>query len=750
MNHAGLEQAVALHRAGKLGSAEAIYRRVLAAEPANPDALHLLGLALQQRGALAEAVPLLEAAARTNPRAADFHAHLAGAYMLAGRVARAREEAALAVSLNGRHGEGLFQLGNALYAAGKPGEAVEAYRGAVAARPSEAPARYNLATALAQLGRSNEAETEFRALLCARPRDADAWRSLGRLLGGHGRWEEAAECYRSALEAWPECVESMNGLAVALLTLGKLEEAIRLFRRAVELSPGFADGWMNLGNALHIAGRNGESLEAHRRAHELAPNNPRVLRSFSLALSEAGRLEEAIAYVREAIRIAPDYTEAHNGLANLLKTIGRVPEAAECYRRAIQIRPDAAAAHSNLLFTSHYDPAVRSDALKEEHVRWARMHAAPKRTVCDRSKRDRDPGRRLRIGYVSSDFRVHPVCHFLLPVLEAHGRERFEIFCYSSAVREDDVTAQFRSAADRWRQASGLNDEALAAVIAEDRIDILVDLSGHTSGNRLPVFAYKPAPIQATWLGYFNTTGMEAIDYILVDRRVCPPEDEWMYVEKPVRLTGCYLTYRPSSAAPALAARRASGSVVFGCFNNVAKLSGPAIALWSRILARVPGSRLLLKAEALAHAAVRQRIAREFVRQGIDAGRLEMHGPSGHAELLGWYSVVDVALDPFPYNGGTTTCEALWMGAPVVTLEGNRFVSRVGSTILHNAGAGEFVARTPEDYIEIAERLAADREGQARAGLRERMRASPLCDSAAFTRDLGEAYREIWKRWCAA
>jgi predicted O-linked N-acetylglucosamine transferase (SPINDLY family) len=411
--------------------------------------------------------------------------------------------------------------------------------------------------------------------------------------------------------------------------------------------------------------------------------------------------------------------------------------------------------HSTVLFPLHYDGRMSTAALTAEHRRWAALHADPL-TPARRDWSDaREPERRLRVGYVSPDLRQHPVGFFLAPVLAAHAAAgSVETVCYSCGAGADGWTARVRESAAVWRDARGLGDAELAELIERDGVDILVDLFGHTSGEHLLAFARKPAPLQVSWLGYVNTTGMKAMDYILLDPIVCPPGEEDLYSERPLRMERCYLTYRGPDYAAEVSPppSRERGYVTFGSFNTLSKIGFRVLGAWAQILSAVPGARLLLRNKEFDEPEAREIYLAELERLGVDPARVHLEGRARHEELLAYYANLDIALDPFPYNGGTTTCEALWMGVPVVTLAGDRFVGRVGQTILTAAGLEELVAHSADEYIGKAVELAAagERLAALRAGMRERVRGSALGDVEGFTRGLEHAYRTIWRDWCAA
>lgn len=440
-------------------------------------------------------------------------------------------------------------------------------------------------------------------------------------------------------------------------------------------------------------------------------------------------------------------------MGNLLHDMGMSEGAQDSFRTAVNLASDMPFGHSNLIFSLHYRTRHDRRALRAEAERWAARHASPALVDPRPRANARDPDRPLRVGYVSADFKRHPVGYFLKAVLSMHDRSEVETFCYANGIRTDDVTRELADVADNWRPIVAAGDAEVAEIVRRDKIDILVDLSGHTAGHRLALFARKPAPIQVTWLGYFGTTGVSAIDYILVDSAICPAGDEDQFTESPVRLPNSYLCYAPPINAPDAAAPPSltRGYPTFGCFNRLAKIGPEVIAVWSDILHAVPSAHLALKDIVFDDEQDRKRIQSAFASHGISADRLDLSGRSSHDQYLGAYANLDVALDPFPFNGATTTVEALWMGVPVVTLSGDRFVSRMGTSLMGAVGLSGYIASTPADYVRIAVAAAGRPDALAalRSGLRDRVAGSPLCDGAAFTRNLEDAYRTMWRTWCA-
>ena len=465
-----------------------------------------------------------------------------------------------------------------------------------------------------------------------------------------------------------------------------------------------------------------------------------------------GMVSEAMDCYRRVLQQRPDYVEAHNNLGNAFRDLGQMDGAVACYQRALELKPDFAEVHSNLLLTLQYRFGVTLSELAVVHAEYNRLHAAPLRTARTQHVNDRDPHRRLRVGFVSADFGRHPVGYFLIRALENLDRGQCETVCYCDRMIKDDLTQRFQAVATTWRNVSGLSDRRLTEQIVEDRIDILFDLAGHTGHNRLLVFARKPAPLQVTWAGYVGTTGLEAMDYILADRHEIPPGAEGHYCEKVLRMPDGYVSYDPPSSAPSVVPLPAleRGYVTFGSFNNRVKIDPQTVEVWAKVLGRVPHSRLILKYKGMSDKSLVTGLVEEFARYKIDPGRLECLGWSAHPALLSEYNRVDLALDPLPYNGGLTTCEALWMGVPVLTCPGETFASRHSLSHLSNVGLTDTIARTLDEYVELAVTLARDlpRLASLRAGLRHRMAASPLCDGKHFAASLMHVVRDAWREWC--
>jgi len=560
-----------------------------------------------------------------------------------------------------------------------------------------------------------------------------------------GRLAEAERGYRDILRLTPHHADSLNLLGVIALQTGNLEAALALVQRAVALRPDAAVCRNNLGQILDRLGRYDEAARCYEAAIELDRAYAEAHNNLGYLRARQDRPAEAEALYRQAIDLDPTYAEPHTNRGNLLKDRGELDAAIESYRRAVDLRPDLSALHSNLLLALHYHPAYSPADLQREHDAWAERHVAPLAAARRPHENSREPERRLRVGYVSPDFREHPVARFILPLFREHDRQQVEVFAYSDVAGADSVTGMLRNRVDHWRDVAALGDEQLAEAIRADGIDVLVDLAAHSGGNRLLVFARKPAPVELTYLAYCGTTGVDAIDYRITDRFLDPPGEWGAYTETSLHLPHCYWSYSEPQVRPPAA--RAAGPPTFGCLNNFAKVSELTLELWMRLLLRVPEARLLLYARTEAH---RARVRRAMRRTGVEEARAAFVGRQAFADYMLTYREIDVALDPHPYCGGTTSCDALWMGVPVVSLAGRTAVSRAGATLLTHIGLGRLVARSEDQYVEVATGLIRDAKGLTalRAELRARVESSPLMDAPRLARDFEALLRSAWRAWC--
>ena len=632
-----------------------------------------------------------------------------------------------------------------------------------------------------QAGRLREAEAIYRQILAANPNDVDALHFLGLIAHQTNHPDAAVRLLERALQIQPDRHDIHNNLGNIYRETGQLERAVASFDRAVSLQSNFYEGLFNRGQALLKLMRGHEALRDLHEATRLQPDSLDARRALAEALLMTEQYAEAIELFREVIGSAPAVAHNHYNLGVALDRSGRRDEAIAEYERAVQLDPNLAQAHFNLgaclvmgmdvrpglehfraadrvtpmpmardmlLHFQHHLPETDPRDLFEQHLQWARDFEQPLKSSIRPPGNDRDPSRRLRVGYVSRDFRRHSVAHFIEPLLAAHDRREVETFCYADEFRNDSTTARIRDYDLTWRNITAKSDTDVTELVRADRIDILVDLAGHSQENRLLVFARKPAPVQVTYLGYPDTTGMRAMDYRLTDALADPPGmTEALHTEQLLRLPECAWCYRPDDQSPPVEPRLASDAVTFGSFNVASKINPPLIAIWAQILRALPNAQLVLKTGHGLPAVAHPQIRAEFDKLGIAADRVEMVGyVRDMSEHLRLYNRIDIGFDTFPYHGTTTTCEALWMGVPVITLTGRTHVSRVGVSLLSAVGLSDLVAADGDAYISIATALARDvtRRTELRRDLRDRMRQSPLMDAAGFARNVEAAYRTIW------
>ena len=574
---------------------------------------------------------------------------------------------------------------------------------------------------------------------------------LGLASQQRGDHASAVRAYRSVLDEQPDNPTALHLLGHMLTLTGRSEEAVALLSRAAALMPEDADVSFNLADALRREGQLAAAEGAFQRAVALRPTFAVAWLNLAGIMTDSHRLDDAEECYQRALESSPDLAEAHYNYGNLLHREGRVAEALSRYREAVRLKPDFVRAHSNLVFTLNYSDEASPEEIFDEHREWARRHADPLGAEVRPHLNPRTGGRPLRVGYVSPDFRDHAVTYFFESTLAHHDPRRVAAYCYSDVERADVYTERLRRSAYAWRDIVGQDDESIAELVRSDEIDILVDLTGHTDNHRLLMFARKPAPVQVTWNGYPNTTGMRAMDYRITDLRADPPGiSEHLYSETLVRLPDVYMVFTPpaTSPGPSPTPYLKNGHITLGSFNALFKVTPRAIRVWSDLLHTLPKSRLLMFTVPAGR--TRDRVVGAFAAHGIDEGRLDLMPRLPFMEFLKAYSRVDIALDSFPYNGTTTTCQTLWMGVPVVTIAGKSLVSRVGVTMLTSVGLEKCVAEDEEDYIRRTIALASNpaRLQELRGGLRARMASSPLVDGARFARALEDAYAKMWEDYC--
>jgi protein O-GlcNAc transferase len=743
---------------GQWQQAETSYRSALRFRPDFAQAHHNLGALLVVQGRPAEAAASYQAALACWPDYFDAHINLGSVLKQMGRLEEAESCFRAALRLRPELADVHSSLGGILADRGQFPAALECLQEALRLQPTLAGAHTNLGNVLKQMGRTAEAEESYREALRHDPAFHPAHNNLGLLLMVQGKLIEAMACFQEAVRVRPDYHDAHANLGDVLKLLGRPEEAMASYRTSLRIRPYFTQAHNNLGVLLAVQGQFAESEEIFRDAVRLWPMSPEPYYNLGIAIADQNRPEEALACYEQALRLRPDYAEALNNTAFIYRQQGRIDEALAYNRKAAALQPDQHYLYSNLLLTLHYPATYDPEAVFAEHVRWAeqvegRGARGEGRGTDEGRYSDSSPietNRRLRIGYVSGDFREHVMGRYSEAVIAAHDRSQFEVFCYANIRRQDEYTQRIKATADHWRPIFGVSDAQVVELIRGDQIDLLIDLSGHTADNRVTVFAHKPAPVQVTHCGYPDTTGLAAIDYRLTDPYCDPPgKTERYHTEKVVRLPEAHWCYAPPptpEVAPVPA--QEAGVVTFASFNFLAKVTEAMIGLWARILHALPRARMVVQAGAGRTGDERVRAA--FARHGIPEERVTLAGKVKSDEYYRRFGEADICLDTHPYAGCNTTADALWMGVPVVTLAGPTCVTRLGASAIVLAGLEDLVTETPEAYVETAICLAQDlpRLRALRGQLRDRVKQT-LGNVDRFTRQLEAVYREMWQTYCA-
>jgi len=704
---------------GNLHQAESVCKENLKKHPDNLLLLNLMGVIQYQLGNYSSATEYLTKALKNAPANADVH----------------------------------YNLGNVSKDTGLFDEAIAHYQKSIQLNPNLFEAYHNLGMIYQDLHNSVEAENCYQKALKLNPNVPDTYYNLATIFHDGGDLDKAITYYQEALQRDPNFIDAHYNLANALREKKMYDKAIVHYRHALQLNPNMFDALYNMGTVYQEKGQLEIALDSFEKALQLNPLLPEAYNSMGIILQKKDQIDRALDLYRRAVDLRPEFVEAIVNIGNALRDYRLSEEAEYWYRNALSLKPDCTYCYDNLFFLMLYHPRYDPQLIFSEHRAFANrcadflsFHSIPHFS-------NASPNRRIKIGHISPDFRQHSVAFFLEPVLAGHNRDKVEVYCYSDVPTEDEVTQRMKGYADHWQSIVSLSDEQVADLIRNDGIDILVDLAGHTAHNRLLVFARKPAPVQVSWIGYPATTGLSAMDYKIVDNYTDPPGmTEHLYTEKLIRMPESFLCYLPAKDSPEVGPLPAltAGHITFGSFNNFPKVTPEMMELWSDILKAVPGSRLVMKAKSLSDISTREYVTETFKQKGIPAERIELleWEPSsrGHLEI---YNRIDIALDTFPYHGTTTTCEALWMGVPVITLAGATHASRVGVSLLSNAGVPELVAQTPDEYRKKASNLTADADRlmSLRRDLRSMMQQSPLTNVQRFLQSLENTYRDIWKQW---
>lgn len=613
------------------------------------------------------------------------------------------------------------------------------------------PIELDRLVALFHKGRYAELEVQASLLLDKFPKSGICWKLLCASLQMQGK--DALSALQKAAELLPDDAEAQNNLGLVLQDLKQFDSAVASYRRALKINPDNAEVWNSLGTALQDMGQLDVAVDSYRRALKIKPDYAEGYSNLGIAFQELRRQDDAVACYHRALKIKPDYEEAHRNLGVALASLGQLDEAIASYRQALEIQPDSLDTSRDYLAVWLYRPETTTEALYEKLSSFAARMSVGLHEIERPFLNSRDPRRKLRIGYVSSDFRYHPVGRNIMPLIGCHDRNKFEIYLYGNVLKPDSVTEWFKSAVTVWRSIVGVSDQDAAEMIRRDEIDILVLLAGRFDDNRPLIAACRAAPVQVSFHDPI-TSGLKAMDYLITDHGLSPRDTKESFTERLFHLPTFYV-HPPSINMPdiGLPPARVNGYVTFGSFNNPSKVNEKVVALWARVLHAVPGSRLTIKYQNIfGNESLRRRFLDIFLSHGIEAQRLDLVSASDAGEQhLARYAGIDIALDTFPFTGSTTTFEALWMGVPVITLLGDHMVARWSGAMLKKLKLDELIARDEVEYVKIAQGLAQnlDRLETFRAGLRERVAQSPLCDEKRRTYQLERAFRWTWAKWCS-
>ena len=665
-----------------------------------------------------------------------------------------------AVELLPEDAEAHNNLGIALKTLGQLDDAVASYRRALEIKPENAAVHNNLANALKDLGQLDDAVASYRRALQIQPDFAEAHGNLGNTLRDLGQLDDAVACYRRALEIKPGYADAHSNLGNAFRELGQLDDAVASYRRALEIKPEFAEAHNNLANALRDLGRRDDAVASYRRALQIKPDFAEAHSNLGNELRDLRQLREAVASYRRALEIKPDFAEAHSNLGIALHALGQLDDAVASYRRALEIKPDHTDAYSNLLYlhasTRDISPELEcSLAANWENIALGESERVAARnrslSIDDSFARSPRGGRKLKIGVVSAEIGQHPVAEFLEPFLEQFDRSRFHVTLFPTTARQESRAARLRELVSEFKPLVGIPDNKAADAIRADRIDVLIDTTSHMHGCRLGIFAHRAAPVQCHYIGYHGTTGLTEMDWFIADEVLLPSSCDAHFRERIWRLPRLWISYRGDASLPVSRwAPSLDGTVWLGTFNNLTKVREDTLALWAKVMHAIPESKLFLKDRKAIDRAIQDRIRTTLHRHGIGARRVEFAGEvSDWRSHMAMYDRLDIALDPIPLNSGTTAFDALWMGVPLVGLEGNWMGGRMTEAILKALGKPEWVAQNEDEYVAIVAALARDVEGRRslRATQRALMLGSPLCDAQGLARALEDAFTAMFDQW---
>lgn len=771
-----LEIAMEEHRAGHFQRAQELYVSILQSDPGNVDAMHLLGVLAHQGKRSDMGAEMIEKAISVRPDEPVFRFNVADCYIKLGEWEKAAAHLKEATKLNNdyfeawnnlghvymrlrRYEEALLAASEAYELADNPAiplntmglaqrglmrldESTASFKEALEEDPDFVEAANNLAMNLASKRAFSDAEAMLRESLAKSPLFADTYNNIGLICLWTSRLEEAAEFFQNAIRLDATRAEFVNNLAIVIFETGRIEEALVTAEQALTLAPEHPEVLNTLAGIYREVGRMDDSLKASDQALSIVPNAFSYYYNKSTTLHLLNRIDEALENLEKAIQLAPDDGGLHISMGYKLIERGDVVAGLEHLQQGLR-EVSAPEAYSSVLLGVNYLESYAPEEITKLHQEWGAMLAksVPADDFAFGVRTDR---KKLRVGYLSPDIRTHSVYFFAEPIFEHHNKDEFEVYCYSGAKRPDSKTLHAKVQSDVFRETSGLTDQELLDLIRRDEVDILVDLAGHTSGNRLQALVKRAAPIQVSGIGYPCTTGLPTMDYRFTDSWCDPAGTEHLSTEELVRLDPCFWVYCPPAGYDEIAPTPAvkNGFLTFATINNFAKVQPGVQDLWAEILNAIPNSRLIMLSAGTGSKVAVQGVRERFESHGIAADRLDLRGSVAFDKFMGFFAETDVVLDPFPFNGGTTTCHNLWMGCPTLTLAGGMHAGRMGVSMMNNVGLPEFIAQSKAEYVEIAKRLAGDIPflQSVRASLRERMVASPLRDEIGYVRRLEAAY----------
>lgn len=748
-----LQTALKHHQAGHLSQAEALYRQILEREPKHPDALHYLGVLAHQSGKLDTAVALITSAISISPRSATYYCNLGCVLQKQGRAEEAVSVLQQSLVLEPNFAKAHFNLGLALEDQNRFDEAIASYQAALAIKQDYGEAYGNLAYIFSRQGKMEEAIVYYRQAAAFGPTQPEAHFNFGNALLREGKLDEAIASYRLAIACKADYTDAHNNLGTALKSQGRLDEAVASYQGAIRSNPHFPQAYVNLSIALHAQGKYAEAITACRGGLFVAPDVPELHFNLGNAFQWQGNLDGAVAAHQRAIALKPDYAEAYGNLGGSLQEQGKVKEAVAAYEKAIAIRPNYLDGFSNLIYLH----AFAHDISPEEQCRvaagWERAALSDEERTAARNRTFVNPpraGRKLRLGIVSAELGKHAVAEFLQPFLDQRDRSRFHLTLYPTRIRSGPRAEQIRESADQFISLAHLSDRDAAEQIRSDGIDVLMDTSGHTNNCRLGIFAHRAAPVQCTYIGFWASTGLTEMDWYIADCSL-PESCNAQFSERIWRMPRLGGTYRGETTLPESTWKPAEdGTIWLGSFNKYSKMREESLALWARVLHAIPKARLLLEDRTSFDDQLHPRILAELARHGIGFDRIEFspYNPGWESHML-LYNRLDIALDTIPFNSGTTAYDAVWMGVPLVALEGDWGGGRMASTVLRALGRPEWIASNADEYVAILAGLAhdVDLRQSIRKTQRARMAASPLFDGAGLAHDLQEAFEGMFDTW---